>query len=209
MAALFPATQPGLAAALHQRGHDADRLHRLRQLFPDTRRRHFNRESDVMLISTIVAGNSAAESGPEMGGIPSMSLQLIQRVAGTKQHREPLFGVDPLLGPLPTTADHMTHASCRQPVLDRAPTRRTRLRPARLRLRARRRLHGRHGRFESRDSAVPCPDPRNRSKNVLVIIGTSRATVSPSRVKTAFWSRPQRQLPSLRENAVSRLPLSA
>jgi Ca2+-binding RTX toxin-like protein len=139
--------------------------------------------STVTLTSSLVAGNVASSSGPELNGSFSLAHTLIQRMGGfTFTESAPgtnLFGLDPLLGPLaynggPTLTRALLPGS---PALDRGSNPQG--------LTEDQRGYGSDrvvgaaadiGAYESRDSDVRLvPDPLDRSKNVLVVIGTRRS----------------------------------
>lgn len=142
----------------------------------------FNREGDVLLVSTIVAGNRAVNGGADLArDSVDIAYSLIQTgfnwdevAPGTN-----LFGVDPLLAPLANNGGPtLTHALLPgSPALDRGSN------P--LNLTEDQRGFGFErvigfaadmGATEARFADVRLvPDPSNRSKNVLVVVGTRRA----------------------------------
>src|SRR5262245_3926011 len=136
------------------------------------------------LTSTIVAGNSANTSGADLYGPPyTLESSLIQRMDGfTFTELAPgsnIFGLDPLLGPLAYNGGLMlTHALLPgSPALDRGSN------PDWLseaqRVYGAERVIGAAadiGAYESRDADVRLvPDPLDRTKNVLVVIGTRKS----------------------------------
>lgn len=135
------------------------------------------------LQSTIVAGNSAGTSGPDVVGPVKVAFSLLQRRTGASVSEttpgSTLYGVDPLLGPLADNGGPtLTHALLPgSPALDRGSN------PLLLAVDQRGAGFARTvglaadiGATEARFADVRLvPDPRNRVRNVLVVIGTRRA----------------------------------
>ncbi len=147
------------------------------------------------LTSTIVANNDAAGYGDDLGsGGPTyrflLAFSLVKKTAGASLSETTpgsnLYGVDPLLGPLANNGGPtLTHAlMLGSPALDRGSSPEG---PANdQRGFGFDRVIGAAadvGAFESRDPDVRVvPDPQNRGKKVLVIVGTrrnDRITVRP------------------------------
>jgi hypothetical protein len=136
-----------------------------------------------MLQSTIVAGNSAVTSGPDVSGRVTLAFSLIQRMGGfTFTESAPgtnIFGLDPLLGPLANNGGKtLTHALLPgSPALDRGSN------PPKLVEDQRGSgfdrvigLAADIGATEARFTDVRLvPDPDDRGKQVLVVVGTRRA----------------------------------
>jgi predicted outer membrane repeat protein len=141
------------------------------------------------LTSTIAAGNSAP-TGAELSGPFMLDHSLVWRLAGfTFREAAPgtnLFGLDPLLGPLANNGGRTpTHALLAgSPALDRGSN------PFGFtqdqRSSGMDRVVGAAadiGAFESRDPDVRLvPDPLDRGKNVLVVVGTRRSDAIGLRV---------------------------
>jgi len=140
-------------------------------------------DGTARLSSTIVAGNSATTSGPDLFGSGfELDHTLIQRMGGfTFTESVPgsnLFGIDPLLGPLANNGGKtLTHALLPgSPALDRGSI--SGVLAGDQRGSDFDRVIGfaaDMGALESRDSRVGLvPDPDNEGKEVLVIVGTRR-----------------------------------
>ena len=144
----------------------------------------FDDGGSLTLTSTIVAGNSAGRIGPDLDSSRVyLSYSLIQRVGGFSFVEvvpgTNLFGLDPLLGPLAYNGGRTATRALLpgSPALDRGSNSQD--------VAEDQRGYGSErvigaaadiGAYESRDSDVRLvPDPLNRSKNVLVIIGTRRS----------------------------------